>query len=268
VATDTLNEFDISRLYFTYKDNLSENIGFRFTTDIRKVNNDVEKNYRGLYLKYAYIEFREVIPNSKIMVGLHYLPFLTYEETEMWPYRSVSKMMLDLEHKITSSDFGIGILGTIGATKYGLSLVNGEGYAGVETSNHKTFHGQLTQPIIDKSLMLSLFTTQQQHSADESTSIYSVLLNGRTEYFTYGIEYSTGEDAYKFTGKSVFVVVDPLPRVSLIGRVDKFDLHFREIFGIAFKVSDKVRIIVDQQMAQYSDADDVSNTYIHFHGDF
>lgn len=277
------NGFDLSRLYLTYRRNLSENIGVRITTDIGRVSNTQEKQFYRLFLKYAYLELRKPSWKIKMLLGLHYVPLLAFQE-DIWGYRSVAKMLTDFEQKQTSSDLGIKIIGQLPGDfgEYAVSFVNGEGYNQAEIGKHKGLYGRLTlQPFPKKvpELKLTGFTSHIQHDQYKSTTVMTGFASFESESFDLGAEISTGNDQVNtqkvdFLGYSVYSIFKLTPKWSLIGRLDRFDpdtqteknAHFREIIGIGYKILKDVEIVLNYQGVQYDEGVASTNSdvfYVH-----
>ncbi|MFC1724238.1 hypothetical protein ACFL4T_01335 [candidate division KSB1 bacterium] len=281
------NGFDLTRLYITGKKSLSDEINIRFTTDLGRVSNDQERAYYRLYMKYAYIELKPSV-NLKVLVGLHFVPFLAFEE-HIWKYRSISKMLLDLEHKQTSSDLGIKIHGQLPGEHgdFAFSLVNGEGYAQPEAGKHKGLYGRITvkpSPAKVPGLRLTLATSKIQKQANISTTITTGLLSYEAKKLTFGAEISNGSDKTgnlktKYSGTSFFGFYRIDPKWTLIGRLDNFDpekftgidKHSRIIVGIGYWINKDVEIIFDYQGVNYkeqSGSNDSNILYTHLHFNF
>ncbi|MBL7074133.1 hypothetical protein ISS37_02695 [candidate division KSB1 bacterium] len=280
------NGFDLTRLYLTFKKGLSENIGIRVTTDIGRVSNDQEKGYYRLYLKYGYVELKKPSWKVKLLVGLHYVPLLAFQEN-IWGYRSISKMLTDLEHKQTSSDLGLKLHGQFHKEygEYAFSFVNGEGYNQPEMGKHKGFYGRISLrpfPISIHGLRLTGFASHIQHDQDSSTTLTTGFATLESNRLTLGAEFSAGNDKIgsqktKFLGYSFFSVFKLTSKWTIIGRMDWFDpdtrtkknSHLRKIIGIGYWISKDVELVFDYQGVQYDEGisyinSDILYTHLHF----
>jgi len=276
------NGFDITRLYLTFKKPLSENIGIRITTDIGRVSNDQEKGYYRLYLKHGYIELKKPAWKLKVLAGLHYVPLLAFQE-HIWGYRSIAKMLTDLEHKQTSSDLGLKLHGQLPREfgEYVFSFVNGEGYNRPEYGKHKGFYGRLTirpLPASIQGLRLTGFVSHIQHNQQSFTKVNTGFATFESKRMTLCAELSMGNDKIgrlktNFWGYSLFGFYKVTPKWTLIGRVDWFDpdteidenAHLREVMGIGYWISKKVELVFDYQGTQYNDAADIDSKIIYTH---
>jgi hypothetical protein len=275
------NGFELSRLYLTYRKNLSENILVRITTDIGRVSNDQEKQFYRLFLKYAYLELRKPSWKVKLLAGLHYVPLLAFQE-EIWGYRSIAKMLTDFEQKQTSSDLGLKIVGQLPRDfgEYAVSFVNGEGYNQAEIGKHKGLYGRLTlRPLPAKfhGLRLTGFASHIQHDQNNSTNVITGFTSLESKHINLGAELSAGNDQINnqrvdFLGYSVYSIFKITSKWSLIGRLDWFDpdkqtkkdSHFRKIIGIGYKIHKDVELILDYQGVRYDEGVLNSNSDILF----
>ena len=121
------SEFSLERGYIRIEPKFSDKIKGRFNIDL--FSDDDALDGAGLKLKYAYLDFAEVlpIPESKISVGLikHY--FGTVYD---WEYISIEKALEDKQGVAASTDYGIALYGYLpnGYGEYAVSVLNGEGY--------------------------------------------------------------------------------------------------------------------------------------------
>ncbi|MFH1212798.1 MAG: hypothetical protein V1681_01810 [Candidatus Neomarinimicrobiota bacterium] len=262
------NGFDLTRLYLTYKRNLTEVTGMRITTDIARVSNDQEKQYYRIFLKYAYLELKKPSWRVNLLVGLHDVPLLAFQEN-VWGYRSIAKMLTDYEHKQTSADLGLKIQGQFPRDygEFAVSFVNGEGYNQPEAGKHKGLYGRVTLrpfPVSLHGLRLTGFASNIRHTQDSSTTVTTGFATYESEHLNLGAEFSAGNDkannqTVQFMGYSLYSVFKVTPKWSLIGRVDWFDpdtqtetdAHFREIIGIGYKLNKDVELVLDYQGVQY-----------------
>lgn len=124
---DPATSFSLERGYFSIKPKLTENISGRFTLDF--FSSDDDTNGAGLKMKYAYIDFKNIIPvsNSTLSVGLTKNYFGTIYS---WKYETIEKDPADLWKFASSTDYGIVFSGEVPSAKlsYNLGIYNGEGY--------------------------------------------------------------------------------------------------------------------------------------------
>jgi len=121
------NYFSLERGYLGLEPKFSETVKGRFTIDI--FSSDASNDGAGLKLKYAYLDFSNLIPIPDLTttIGLQKVYFGTIYD---WNYDLIGKAPSD-EYKIAnSSDYGITFNGYIpkGWGEYALGIYNGEGY--------------------------------------------------------------------------------------------------------------------------------------------
>src|SRR6266545_2080293 len=128
---DALNAFDLTRAYLNVNGQLSKNVRFRFTPDVRRVTDSSLAGSLVLRVKYAFVELDNIkAARSWVRFGAHQTPWLDFEES-MNRYRVQGTMFSEREGLIPgSSDFGASYFtplpGSYGEIQGG--VFNGEGY--------------------------------------------------------------------------------------------------------------------------------------------
>jgi len=125
---------------------LSKNVRFRFTPDVRRVTDSSLAGTLVLRVKYAFVELDNVkSPRSWVRFGAHQTPWLDFEES-INRYRVQGTMFSEREGLIPgSSDFGVGYFTPLG--KYvdlQTGVYNGEGYAQTDVNKYKSVQARLT----------------------------------------------------------------------------------------------------------------------------
>ncbi len=124
------NSFEYSRIYFTYKTDVSDQLKFNFTTDI-----NTSASPRNLYVKYARIDWNTDF--GKVVIGLQSMNMFGVQE-KTWGYRSVEKSAMDRFGLSSSADLGLGYYRTFGSNLNVSALVtNGAGYKNPENNSYK-----------------------------------------------------------------------------------------------------------------------------------
>jgi len=165
------NYFDVGRVYINFKGSFMDKeteglkINYRVTTDIKgfsdfgksgeyepdattgttSVDDAKANGYYMSFLKYAYIEFEDLLPNLKIRLGQNATPWVGYED-KIGKMRWWTKSLPDAEKKLSSVDRGISLLYAIpgGYGDMHVSFHNGEGYHHPEVSKHKDIAARLS----------------------------------------------------------------------------------------------------------------------------
>ncbi|MEA3493513.1 MAG: hypothetical protein U9R38_03895 [Candidatus Margulisiibacteriota bacterium] len=168
---DSVNKFDISRVYLDYKKKLNQDTAVRFTTDIGRETyveavdfsgQDVDTDTRmQVYLKYAYFDIGGLnvpyIGLQTLRVGqsaTHWIDFMQ----KNWKFRYVAKTMTDKYKLFSSADLGLAALGTLdfadfeipylNKVSYHALLMNGSGYKKAESNGGKDIGLTLkTEPV-------------------------------------------------------------------------------------------------------------------------
>ena len=130
------DSFSLSRTYFTYKTEVSDELSFKFQTDVGKVGDD--NRWTG-FLKKAQLDWK-CDSNMKISMGMIGLNMLNIQE-KTWGNRFVSKSALDYYGYSATADLGIGIYRNFGNISTSLLMTNGEGYknSDVDDKNKLSF---------------------------------------------------------------------------------------------------------------------------------
>src|SRR5438477_4914413 len=140
------NAFDLTRGYININGQLSSNVRFRVTPDVRRVTDSTLAGTLVLRIKYAFLEYDNLTgARSWVRFGAHQTPWLDFEES-IDRYRVQGTMFSERENLIPgSSDFGVGYFTPLG--KYvdiQTGVYNGEGYTQTDTNKYKSAQGRLT----------------------------------------------------------------------------------------------------------------------------
>ena len=121
------SEFALKRGYLRLDHKFSDNIKGRVNLDFFSSDKDVHG--AGTKLKYAYLDFKKIIPipETKLTVGLLKSYFGTIYD---WKYITIQKALEDKEKVVSSTDYGLSLFGYFpkGFGEYAVSILNGEGY--------------------------------------------------------------------------------------------------------------------------------------------
>jgi hypothetical protein len=137
---DDYNNFDVTRAYLNINAQVSKNVRFRFTPDIRRINDGSLSGSLVLRVKYAFAQFDNITPKAWIRLGAHQTPWLDFEEG-IDRYRVQGTMFSEREALIPgSSDFGASYFtplpGEYGEVHGG--VYNGEGFGQPEANKYKS----------------------------------------------------------------------------------------------------------------------------------
>ena len=162
---DGQNAFDVTRTYLNINAQVSPSIRFRFTPDVKRVNDGSMSGSLMVRVKYAFAQFDHALnERSWVRFGLHQSPWLDFEES-VNRYRVQGTVFPEREGLIPgSADFGASYFTPL-PNDYGeihAGVYNGEGYTQTDPNRYKSVQGRLTlrplpKPARTHGLRLSLF---------------------------------------------------------------------------------------------------------------
>jgi len=142
--------FSLNRAYFTYEQELSKGISYKFQTDVGQLEvfdsflDDVvttQKTQYVAYLKNAKVDW--VLPGDlfgKVTIGLQGMNIFNVTE-KTWGFRFLQKSAMDKYKFSSSADMGIGYSGDLSNYNlhYSVMYTNGSGYKNSENDKHKKY---------------------------------------------------------------------------------------------------------------------------------
>ena len=131
------NAFDITRGYINVTGQLSRNVRFRLTPDVRRVTDGSLAGTLTMRLKYGFVQFDNLTPGSSIRFGAQPTPWIDFEQGIM-RYRVQGTVFAEREGLIPGSgDFGASfqmpLPSNLGDVHVG--VFNGEGYTQTDASS-------------------------------------------------------------------------------------------------------------------------------------
>ena len=133
-ATNEDTGFDLTRVYFTYNQTISEGLTYNFQTDINS-----SASPKAVYLKKAKVDWKS--PIGKLTIGLQGMNVFNVAE-KTWGFRFLQKSPMDFHKFSSSADLGIGYSGKISQVNYSLLVTNGTGYKKSENDKYKKISTQ------------------------------------------------------------------------------------------------------------------------------
>ncbi len=144
---ESYNAFDVTRAYININGQLSRNVRFRFTPDVRRITDGSLAGTLTVRVKYAFMQVDNVgAARSWVRFGMHQSPWLDFEES-VNRYRVQGTMFSEREGLIPgSADFGASYFTPLpnGYGEFHGGVYNGEGYTQPEANKYKSFQGRLT----------------------------------------------------------------------------------------------------------------------------
>ena len=139
--------FSLSRTYLTYKNDISDELSYKFQTDVGNltlidIKDDRWKieNRFVVYLKKAQLDWKS--PIGKITLGMQGMNMFNVKE-KTWGFRFLEKSPMDLHKFSSSADMGVGYSGKMGDMSYSALMTNGSGYKSQEDDKFKKYHFKL-----------------------------------------------------------------------------------------------------------------------------
>jgi hypothetical protein len=168
------NAFDVTRAYLNINAQLSRNVRFRFTPDVRRITDGSLAGSLTVRVKYAFAQFDNVLnERSWLRFGLHQSPWLDFEES-INRYRVQGTVFSEREGLIPgSADFGASYFTPLpkGYGEIHTGVYNGEGFGQTDPNKYKSAQGRFTlRPLPNRGalngLRLSLFYNAGWYAAD------------------------------------------------------------------------------------------------------
>ncbi|MSQ02303.1 MAG: hypothetical protein EXR71_10510 [Myxococcales bacterium] len=262
-GADNYNEFGVDRAYATLKAKMAPKIGARITLDadhFKAVTTPagdltLDTKYR-LFLKHAYVEFKDVAPGVKVRAGMIDTPYQPNQDS-FWGQRYLAKGLGDEEKLLSTADLGVSIGGEHGKGLFSwtAAVLNGEGYSKLEVDSGKALQARVTvDPIAAQGKMelpITAYVDYNVHADADTRITYAAALGFKQRFIWFSGEYlGVSEGDHGEMGYSVAA----LPGMPKYGRVvlryDHFDPdteveadgHDRVYAGLSHDFADKVSL--------------------------
>jgi len=233
VSEENYNGFQFRRIYFTFENNLNDDIKVRFRLEA-ETGKTTSSSLISPFVKDAYLQWANLVPYHKVLIGLSSPPTFTLSEG-IWGYRSVEKTIIDFRKARASREMGVGLTGSLdmnGKYNHHFMVGNGEGHKGAEEDKYKLFMYSIWVVPLN-GLTLQVYADYQRTTMN-SVKVNDMLYKGFIAYeqpgFTIGAEgfqQSVTDDVIdsKNMGVSLFGSVIPVPgkTFKVFGRFDHWD---------------------------------------------
>tara|TARA_B100000401_G_scaffold360874_1_gene258512 strand:- start:403 stop:1296 length:894 start_codon:yes stop_codon:yes gene_type:complete len=139
------DNFNLSRVYLTYKKSISDDLSFKFQTDVGPLKDYDDDTRYVAFLKKGQFDWK-MGDGMKLSMGMIGMNMFNIQE-KTWGYRFLRKSAMD-EYKFSpSADLGISFSKDFGFLSTSLMISNGEGYkaSSVDDKNKISFqllHGE------------------------------------------------------------------------------------------------------------------------------
>jgi hypothetical protein len=224
--------FQLRRIYLYYDHTFSKEFVSQFLLE----GNDkiFESGGRhGVFIKTAYLEWKDVIPMGSIAIGLVPTPTWSWGLSEKtWGYRFIEKTVADFRGMGRASDIGIGFRGKFledGSIGYHAMIGNGSGQ-GEEKDKHKNYYGALNAKPV-KNMMIEAQAEYEPATNDKSKTLVKGFAAYHTKDLTIGVEVvqrtlkmagTAGADVTPL-GVAAFIHASLSDKINGYARFDLFD---------------------------------------------
>lgn len=251
-----LNAFSIRRIYFTFENNLTKDIKTRFR--LESSHGDFgEKAKINPFVKHAYLEWSNLIPNHKLYLGIAETNAFKNAEN-LWGYRSIEKTIMDLNKISSSADMGVALKGDLSdKMHHWLTVMNGPGYSSAEKDRFKKVGYALWLTPVEGLILEGYADYEKQDPHSDNYLVKDLFVS--KGYYTMkglvglsGMSYSIGLEIFQQTrlksglnnpsvvdsvisGTKADVVksgfsafgswITPVPKLKLFARYDWFDAN-------------------------------------------
>jgi hypothetical protein len=169
VSEKDRNAFQIRRVYFTFENNLTADLKVRFRLESES-NAYGSTSKINPFVKHAYLEWSNLIPNHKLVLGIQETNAFKIAE-EAWGYRSIEKTIMDLNKISSSADLGIGVKGDLsGKLHHWMTVMNGTGYGAAEGDRYKKLGYTLWVTPVKGLIIEGYADYEKQNPADLQTA--------------------------------------------------------------------------------------------------
>lgn len=181
--------FQFRRLYLYLDYTFDENFNAQFLLE----GNDkaLEPGGKhGIFVKTAYLEWKNLIPMSSLAIGLIPTPTWSWSNSEKtWGYRSIEKTITDFRGLGSASDIGIGLKGKFdkdATFSYTLMIGNGTGQK-PESNKYKKYYGNFAvKPM--KDLIIEAYGDYEPAADEKSKTTLKGFASYKFSDITLGVE--------------------------------------------------------------------------------
>ena len=287
IAKKDVNGFQFRRIYFTTDFSVAENFDARFRLESdQSANSNTAGGKLGVMVKDAYLKWKEIFTGADLVIGIAPTPAYDIAEAA-WGYRSLEKVILDLNGIVSSRDFGVDLKGKLtdnGSVNYWFKYANNSGNA-PEADKYKRysalFQFKLSENIqatvhADYASKAPKIDSFDKQAKSNNQFVGSVFLGYKqkdqyaagVEAFTRSIQnnFATAGQALQnqnSLGFSVWAWGTLSETLKLVGRFDNYDPSTDNtndaasffMAGIDYKAAKNVSVIPNVQLFSYQAKD-------------
>ena len=228
-GADGYNDFGIDRVYVRADGNINERFATSVTLDANRFSDPaVDTRYR-LFVKHAYLEWKDAAPGVKVRAGIIDAPLGPYLD-DFWGHRYIADNFAASAIKLSTADAGVGAYGKHmdGVVDWSAVLVNGEGYSNIEVNKGKQVQARVTvDPMAsneDLALPITGFVSYAFNPDDAQQLIASGVIGFDQKFFTGSVQALINQQ-YEVNGFGYSIVALPrVPKVATaVFRMDHYD---------------------------------------------
>ena len=227
------------------------------------------KDTRGVYIKYALLQWKDIFIGSSLIFGAQSTPsFATFSE-KVWSYRSVEKTILDFHKQASSNDVGIALTGKIvHDISYYFMIGNGKSTS-IENNNYKRIYGSVYGTLFNKKLLFQVYGDYERQTEKTYNYLLKGFLGYQHEKFVVGAEpytfitvADTSSTKKSAVGLSLFIrgglikeKLNGFYRIDFYNEDTQTDIGYLEtfmVFGIDYTPVKNVNIIPNIWINGYS----------------
>ena len=203
LTKDATNDagFGLNRVYFTYVETLSENISYKFQTDI-----DYKSSPINVYLKNAKLDWKS--PIGKLTFGMQGMNIFNVTE-KTWGFRFLQKSAMDKYKFSSSADIGLGYSGKLAGDNlnYSIMYTNGTGYKASEDDEHKKISAQFVygeKKLVKKDgFNIGTSFSIEPYNSDETTTNNKTVMSFYGGYAGNGLRVGSEFDTHTDDGSDI-----------------------------------------------------------------
>ena len=227
--------FGLKRVYFTYKQDLSENISYKFQTDVGQLEvgglEGIKKTQFVAYLKKAQLDWETL--HGKFTFGMQGMNIFNVTE-KTWGFRFLQKSAIDKYKLSSSADMGIKYAGKFNKLNYSIMVTNGSGYKQSENDQYKKTSIQVVygekKLVKNDGFNIGLSFASEPYNHTETEKAATMLLSVYSGYAANGLRIGAEYDRYRDAGEDIskqiiagYISYELSEKIEGIFYIDNFD---------------------------------------------
>lgn len=145
---------------------------------------------RGVFIKLAYLEWKNLIPRASILIGQPPTPTWSLLTEKVWSYRAIEKTIADFRGLGGAVDLGILLTGKFDKKEnfgYNFMFGNGKG-AKPEDDKLKKYYSSLWGTFLDKKVIVEAYGDYEDYTGNKSKTTMKGFLAYQHVKYTVGVE--------------------------------------------------------------------------------